>query len=94
MIGHLFANLSFLVAGNRFEFIRRMVNDMTGAVAFATTPAGSGGVLDSDDRIGQAQELALTQRDLDRAFNGEASRIILSFRGDGDYRVFLEMRPA
>ena len=94
MIAHLFANLSLLVLGNRFEFMRRMVTDMTGAVALATTPAGSGGVLDADDRIGLAQELVLTPRDLNRAFGGEASRMILSFRGDGDYRVFFDMRRA
>jgi hypothetical protein len=99
MTFHLFVNLPFLLAGNRFEFVRRMVNDMTGAVAIATTPAGSGGVVDADDRIGQAQELVLTTRDLNRAFGGTTRRMVLHFQGlaqesDGDYNVFFDISRA
>jgi hypothetical protein len=93
MTAHLFANISFLLTGNRFEFVRRMVNDMTGAVAIATTPIGSGGVLDADDRIGQAQELVFTTADLDRAFASQRTRMSLSFRGDGAYRVRFDLQP-
>lgn len=82
-------------AGNRNEFARRMVDGMSGAVGFATTMIGSGGAIDPDDRIGPAQELHLTQRDLDHVFSGGVSMFSLSFRGDdADYRVMFQLRRA
>lgn len=93
MRGHLIANIAS--AGNRSVFVGNMVRAMTGSVAFSTTPIGSGGVLDADDQIGQAQELRLTQADLDRVFAGQTRRFMLPFRGKGaDYRVFFEMSRA
>jgi hypothetical protein len=81
-------------ATNRNDWVRRMVDSMSWAVGSATTLIGSGGVIDPDDRIGPAQELALSQLDLDRAFSGGESRLSLPFRGDdADYTVHFAIRP-
>jgi hypothetical protein len=83
--------------GQRSVFSPLMVTGMTGAVGTATTMIGSGGVIDPDDRIGDAQELRLTRRDLQRVYGGAGveSTFSLQFRGDGaDYRVHFKLRRA
>jgi hypothetical protein len=94
MFAQLVASLPSLVT-NRTTFASGMVDAMTRAVAFATTPLGSGGVLDADDRIDLAKELRLNQADLDRAFSGRSIRRMLPFQdGSADYRVFFDLARA